>query len=80
MADIPYVQLYHVWNSTHVYLQVGHINIVSSSREEGRRKLANIDPSAVAALDRSAEALTRAVAAEAASTSGSSSSSPVQVN
>ena len=46
--------------------KIGHINIVAPNREEGRRRLAGLDPSAAASLSKSGEAMRRAMAAPAA--------------
>eukprot|EP00878_Enallax_costatus_P018872 GHUV01019895.1.p1 GENE.GHUV01019895.1~~GHUV01019895.1.p1 ORF type:complete len:545 (+),score=113.92 GHUV01019895.1:191-1825(+) len=61
--------------------KIGHINIVAGSREEGRRKLAALDPAAAESLRKTDEAARRAgiVPVAAAATSSSSSSSSPKV-
>lgn len=56
--------------------KIGHINIVAGSREEGRQKLAVLDPAAADSLRRSDEAARRAgvLTAAAGSSSGGSGS------
>ncbi|GLC43896.1 hypothetical protein PLESTB_000920700 [Pleodorina starrii] len=56
--------------------KVGHINILAPSREEARAKLGSLDPSGLAALQRSSAALAAAAAA-AASVSESSGGKPL---
>lgn len=59
--------------------KIGHINIVAGSREEGRRKLAALDPAGAESLRKTDEAARRAgvvPAAAAAASSSSNSSGP----
>ncbi|KAF6260325.1 AIR carboxylase-domain-containing protein [Scenedesmus sp. NREL 46B-D3] len=56
--------------------KIGHINIVAGSREEGRRRLAALDPAAAASLQRSDEAARRAGVVTAAAGSSSGGGSP----
>ena len=51
--------------------KVGHINIVAPNRAEGRRRLAGLDPSAAAALEKSGEAMRRLMTAAAGEGAGS---------
>jgi phosphoribosylaminoimidazole carboxylase len=58
--------------------KVGHINVVAPNRAEGRRRLAGLDPSAAAALEKSGEAMRRLMTAAAGEEVGASQEAQVR--